>query len=565
MSKTQKPGADGKTRPATVSHLPKRDHRRFENLSLSEQKEQVRLADASMRYRMILNAGDGRALVQSLPSQDLFLTIKELGRDDVPELVAMASGEQLTSFVDLDCWRKDRIDAPTALHWLALAMTEGEEKVLQAARSIDFELLALIMRKFVRVLRGPEAFQDEDNPPDQTKCIGSYEVDTGTSGYARLVRSMLDCLYRLDQSFYAELMETLRWEFFSCLEENAYQARCERLQDLGFPDPSQALEIYAWVDPETFDPQQYRRYPDISDSPPAPGFVLSVLRARDLLGGVLATPLDDDTGWELAYLANKVLVAEGVDFGDRVQLRDLMDKVYGYLNLALEHLCHTDEEKAARLFNETYLLPLFRLGYSLTLQLQRRARQLLRSDVGPWLDGAWGTAVALLAKRRPLYPLILDTPPGEGGRPFRNLSDVRRAREILTSVEATRRLFEEHLPFRLPVPDDLVLDGCHPDQTQAVGLQHFFLTAFANRLLGGTFDATPLSADKLAALHGLVCKNKELDKTLRDETRHWLDKMEPLAWPFVDACLQCLHTTLCPLLPERLDARFLEGLLIRVS
>jgi hypothetical protein len=41
--------------------------------------------------------------------------------------------------------------------------------------------------------------------------------------------------------------------------------------------------------------------------------------------------------------------------------------------------------------------------------------------------------------------------------------------------------------------------------------------------------------------------------------------MEPDAWPFVEACLHCWNDTLCPLLPERLDARFLDGLLVRLS
>ena len=47
----------------------------FHALSLEQQREQLRLADASMRYRMILDAADGRDLTHSLASQDLFLTI----------------------------------------------------------------------------------------------------------------------------------------------------------------------------------------------------------------------------------------------------------------------------------------------------------------------------------------------------------------------------------------------------------------------------------------------------------------------------------------------------------
>lgn len=565
MSKTEKPGTDGKVTSMVALSHPVRDSRPFASLSLQEQKDRVRRADASTRYRMILDVADGRKLVQSLAPQDLFLTIKELGRDEVPELVAMASGEQLTAFVDLDCWRKDLIDAPEALLWLALAMTEGEDEVLKAALAIDFELLVLIMRNFVEVLRGAQAFQDEDNPADYSKCIGAYELEMLQPKYEGLVKSMLDCLYRLDQDFYTHLMEVLRWELPISLEENAFRSHCDRLQDLGFPDFSQAREIYAWVDPETFDADKYLRHPGMLETEPPPGFVLSVVRARDLLGEVLAAGLSDAAGWDLTYLANKVLVADGIDFGDREQLQGAMDKVYGYLNLALEHLCQTDEQRATRLFGDTYLLPLFRLGYSLTLQLQRQARRLLASSVGPWLDGLWAECLEIVAMGQPLCPRVLDDPSVEGARPFRNMSDVRRVKALIATAEATRRLFEEHFPFRLPVPDDLDLRGCQPQQVQAVGLRHFFLTALTNRLLGRTFDVTPIPGAELFALHGKVCRDKVVAEALREETRTWLQTLEPEAWSFAETCLQCWDDTLCPLRADMLDPRFVDGLLIRIS
>ena len=337
------------------------------------------------------------------------------------------------------------------------------------------------------------------------------------------------------------------------------------MQDIGFPDPSQAREIYAWVDPDTFDEKQYRRYPGMLESELAPGFVLSVVRARDLLGKVLAAGLNDASGWDLTYLANKILVADDIDFGDREQLQGAMDKVYGYLNLALEHLCHTDEQRATQLFGDTYLLPLFRLGYSLTLQLQRQARRLLMSSIGPWLDGVWQQCIELVAMGQPLYSRVLDEPSVEGARPYRNMSDVRRVKELLDTADATRRLFEEHFPFRLPVPDDLDLSGCQPEQTQAVGLRHFFLTSLANRLLGRVFDATPLPAAELAALHGRICQDKALAGALREETRTWLQRLEPAAWKFAEACLQCWDDTLCPLRADMLDPRFVDGLLIRIG
>lgn len=565
MNNPEKPDAAGQNESLKGPSQPVRKRHHFVDLPPEEQQRQLREADPSLRYRMILEVADGRGLVQALAAQDLLLTIKELGRDEVPELVAMASAEQLTAFVDLDCWRKDRIDAPEALQWLALAMTESEDKVLQSAQEIDFELLVLIMSKFARVLRGPEAFLDEDNPPDQSKCIGSYELDMRQARYARLVASMLDCLYRLDPTFFARLMEALRCEMPFALEEHAFQARCERLQDLGFVDAAQAGAVYAWIDPDTFDAQAYQRYPGLAEQEPAPAFAMQLMRGRDLLGEVLAAGPGAVAGWDLAYLANKLLVADGIDFGDREQVRSAMEKLHGYLNLALEHVCHGDVQQAVRLFDETYLLPLFRLGFSLTLQLQRRMRRLFQSTLGPWLDGDWAAAAEQLGRHRPRFPLVLQEPPGEGGRPFRDTTDLCRVREWLAGVEATRRLFEEHAPFDLPAPDRLDLSGCQPEQTQAVGLRHFFLTALANRLLGRSFDPVPLPAAELAVLHRRICRDGALAETLREETRTLLHALDAGAWPFVESCLQCWQESLCPLQADRLDARFVEGLLIRVA
>jgi hypothetical protein len=358
-------------------------------------------------------------------------------------------------------------------------------------------------------------------------------------------------------------MEALRWELPTSLAEAVFQGRTGRLMDLGFPDPDQVLEVYAFIDPDRFDVAGYRRSSGWQADEVSPGFVLTATRPGDLLAEVLAAGVNAETGWELTCLVNRVLAADKAEVGDRSQVRAAMDRVFGCLNLALEHLAGADVRQATQLFAETWLLPLFRLGYSLTLQLRRRARQLREASIGPYLDEPLAGFLATLARDCPRYPAGLDEASQAAERPFRNLADVRRAEQCLAETEALRRLFGEHFSFPLPAPAQLDLADCHPAEVEAVGLRHFFLTALANRLLGRPFDPSPLAPEDLSLLHARVCRAGQLRDDLRGETRSWLEKLEPDAWPFADFCLQAWNENLCPLRADRLDPRFLEGLLVK--
>ncbi len=565
MAKIELPGEKRKghltllRRPRTLT--PKE----FNALSFEERLEMVRLAEGRAKYQLILDAADCGELVQALPAQDLFVLIKELGMEDVAELVSLASTEQVTTFIDLDSWDADRIQGEAALKWLVPTLAEGnEEKIGQTLRDFDFSLLVLILQQFVTVIHGPETLLDEDQQMDQVDREKIYQVHYRDSETAKLIGGLLDVLYRRDQDFYCQLLEAVRQELPSDLEESVYRQRGHRLMDVGFPDPFEALGLYAPLDPETFDPSDYARS---SDSPPvgsvAPGFVLTVARPRDLLAEVLSAGISETSAWDLTFLLNRAMVADRVDVGDRTGIREELDLVYGYLNLALEHLCGADVEKAAGLFDRTYLMPLFRLGFSLPLSLQRRARVLRGSVVGPYLDGPYAGLVTALSSARPRYFTGFEEAMRAGTRPFANLRDVQRSSEWLSAVEVQHRLFVDCFPFDLPAPGALDLSGCQPEEANQVTLSDFFLTALANRICGRPFLPEPFPAAELGRLQGLVSEDGRLADALRKETLAWLESQQRGAADFGEFCLEVWNAEFCPLDPRHLDPRFIGGLLIR--
>ena len=83
------------------------------------------LSEAPARQRLdaLLARADALPLVRSLPAQDVYLLIRELGLADAAALVGHCSGEQLQAFVDLDAWAGDRVPPmPVGRHGFAAAI-----------------------------------------------------------------------------------------------------------------------------------------------------------------------------------------------------------------------------------------------------------------------------------------------------------------------------------------------------------------------------------------------------------------------------------------------------------
>ncbi|BCR05871.1 hypothetical protein DESUT3_29400 [Desulfuromonas versatilis] len=536
----------------------------FNALSPSERLDIVRRARGRQKYELLLEASDVRRLVRRLPSQELFMLIKELGPENVPELMELVTTEQFTTFLDLDCWRDQLLEGSAALQWLQVLAEGEEDRVFATLREIDQELLVLLLKKFLSVTRSPA---DVDDDEARSGAAGGYEVEYLDAEGGKIVNYLLELLFRRDEAFAAQLLEAVRWEQESLLEEEVYRLRTGRLQDRGFPDPFEALGVYAFIDPAGFDPAGYRKSGVLpgEEGVEAPGFALAAARPRNLLAEILAGGVSSGFCWELTYLLNKVMVADRTDVGDVQQVQEQTDEVYRYVNLALEHLSGGDLQKATGLLEEIYLEVLFRLGFSLTLELQRRATPLAKGALAPYLDGPFRALLDGLSRRKPRFFEGLEQEDRGGERPFSSLSELRLSGEWLGRLEVQAALFQEHFPFQLSAPAELRLEGCFPDDPEDLALSDFFLTALANRVLGRPFLPEPIPQAQLPELHARICAEGQLHQALRSETVHWLESLAPGAGAFGDYCLGLWEQEFCAQPVEDLDPRYLSGLIVRMD
>lgn len=537
----------------------------FNLLTFAERLEIVRSYRGKKKYDLLLEAADVQLLVESMPAQEIYLLLKEVGLESIEPLVPLISTEQYTSFLDLDCWQGDLFDSEKALAWLTLLLEAEEEKVVQVFREMDFEMLALLLRKFFTVVRGPEDIEDEDLRFEAVNRNGGYEVEYLDPEHSTLISALLDILFSNDKPAFLHLMEALRWENLSDLEENGYRSRCNRLMDQGFPDPFEALGIYAWLDPDS-DVAGLRRAralggAEIGIDPV--GYCLTDARPADLLAEVLSDGLGQESAWELSCLINKVLIANRADLGDVQALKAVTEEVYRTLNLALEYLSGNDLEKAIALFEAVYIENLFRLGYSLGLHLQRRAASLRKTALIPYLDGPFKALLGALGRKKPAFYEGMENPDRGGERPFARLRDLTSASEWLDRLEVQQRLFAQHFPFTISAPEEMDLQGCYPEDTQDLALSDIFLTALANRVLGGEFAPEPVPESRIGELHGRICRDGKVDEELRKQTADWLETLEAGSGAFGNFCLDLWEEQFCATAVADLDPRYLGGLIVR--
>jgi hypothetical protein len=386
---------------------------------------------------LIFSAPDPEQLVQALPPQELYLALIDIGPDDAPELVGMATPEQFRHFVDMAAWSGPE-EGPSTLEvmrWMRLAREGDAEKFVQQLGALDIELLALVLRRELRV----HDLTEEEHAEPENPGMAYYTSDRrfllefiGSGEYAS-VRQLIEDLYARDPFGAGRLIESVRWEVPTELEETARRWRDGRLRDAGVPEFEEAISFYAR-------PAQSR-----SERPEARGTPALIPQGRPLLDEALQQlPGDDLERAEeaIVYAANSALVANRVSLDDADEVRDQLGHARATLSLGLELLSGADPPRAARLLADTPIRAVFQAGIGEAYRLQTRARKVAASARLPQaqsstvLEEPLESAVQALLRERPMF----HEPGQRRPRALGSRAEVARLESLLDEAEATAAL-----------------------------------------------------------------------------------------------------------------------------
>lgn len=585
--KSKRPGARDVPAPgssASPPHLPedpKQAEEAYNALSTDAQLGLFFKARGKGRLRYLFLSRNPEPLVHHLPELDLFLTVKEVGEKDAFPLLSLTTPEQFQFVLDLDCWKKDRLDRGSILHWIEILLESGEKKIAQFVQSTDLEFLALLFKKFLRVTthEGEPAEAGEKNALFTLDQY--YFVSFKGKGSREVLEPLLKIFSLIDGEGYRRLMESLIWELESDLEETGYRQRNARLAEFGFPGFEEALGIYRFIDPNSLLikkslPSTEEKKVREKDNP---SFYLNFREEGPFFSSIVKKIEDreeqDRLAIELTTLCNRALVAEPADPSSLEEIERITKKVLHYLNLGLQYVSQRDETKALEVLQGLALEKLFQCGISLTLLLKRKAEAILK---GPWFAGDRGNLVSLDSHYLERFEGVLNKRPSlnRNGivKDFESLEEIEETSNLLEIAETVSDTLRSQLNLTPRDLKNLNLNDCYPQSWQEITLSTLLLTGLANQVLRGSFRFEPIEKVQLSPLFSRFFERNEKGKgairmEIRDKLKEWCNLVEQdedkrrQLHAFRDFCLDLLEEEARNIpAGEQIDPRFVKGLLI---
>ena len=499
-------------------------------LSPRQQAElSLRLPPAE-RMQLLLHSPKPMRAVRALPDAEFYLTVRDIGPGEALPLLALASPEQTLHLMDLESWRIDRFDPDRSGAWIALLVEAGEPALRRFVRNADDEVLVLLIQGWIR----PKEIEYDDMPDagghglseggDSEGFVspdGNYRFQPEREEHGPAAARFLQMLFTEQAHRYLKLVSSATWTLPSEIEEEALRWRQSRLEEHGYPDWDQAFSIYA--------PPGDVRKPDV-ETPAAiearqKAGAIPVSRAPLRLGvesGWLAPALERLDGpnqervlRETIAVANRILIADRMDTGNRDAHRAALKKAAGYLQIAFEERNAQDPGSVAQLLTERPMLDWFREGHRHAAELQGRARRFFEQSwpagVVPnleLLDSPIRERLAGLLEERPLYVSISEIDASRELRPFTSLEEIAESRIAMDLAELLGRIFID----RLGVDPAAIASSNRPERAEPVRFSTLMLTLLAWHGLTGEWNGAPLPAPILRRFIDEIASRKSAPK-----------------------------------------------------
>jgi hypothetical protein len=490
----------------------------------------LRRADALLADR------DPDAAVRALPGDELYYVLHELGHEDAGALLAAATAEQLQVVLDFAVWQRDRL-APDALaEWVEAMAHASPERIARWLAGLDAELVALILRKGARIYditQGPAPEESEGTffpTPDGffvLDVVGLPREDGTEASYgdendrAAVIIRLVDSLYRGDKDLARRLLVAATGELDSDLEETAYRWQRGRMEDLGFADYYEALEVYREIDLSSVRIGEVKQTPlrTTADAAAGSGDALRVptalaQRLSDVGGSPFARAAQklaardeiEELRFALVALTNRVLAADRIAPGDDDAVAATLQRLAATLDLAIERLAPGDDDRGSAALRTIPLVRLFRAGVTMIGKVRRLALALLHH--GPFgrqtlalAEPEDAAVLESLARTRPLYLRLLDQPPATGERPFQSLADLARAAAAVERAAAAQAMLSglgvepQHIAPGSPILEEGGIDAAAID----AGLLARTILVKRLRSVGGAPTIAPLDPREVTA------------------------------------------------------------------
>jgi len=462
-------------------------------------------------YHEILEHPEPTALIHSFAEEDFFFLIHDIGPADSLELLAMASSRQWEYILDVEIWHRDQIDLKAVTHWFNLLLKAAPSRFVNWALRDKPDLVEYYMNKTIDV-----CIREHDQDPSElegdfftfddvfyVRLVDPPEKrESDPESLERQQAFLGDMLHRLAMTDHVLYQETLLRTVNVIpaeSEEEAYRFRNVRLAEKGFLPFDEAVGVYQPINIRALKKQEKQIPPERTPDHflPIPLNHLAFLEKDNWFSRALSIISLDETFQqiqiEFAGLCNQIASADQKPIHDREELRNIVKKACGYLEIGLERLAGKkttlDDNKTAAMIRSYPLIDIFRLGYGVVINLKQRAKQWQQQSwfannrlaLSFWDELLVGVIGGLLVDR----PKFFDNFQTEGlYREFASLADVKSTHKALKQAMA----FDDMLSC-------MSIDTTDFPEGHFITYKNLMLTLWARHELGLPVNPAPIQIE----------------------------------------------------------------------
>ena len=518
---------------------------RIENLQ--QMRKKIVSMSPENALNTILDLPQPAALIHSFPEEDFYFLIHDIGLEDSHPLLSLASARQWEYIVDLEVWQKHRIELKSVTRWFDLLFKVDPNRFIkwfldQKTEFMEFYLFKNIEVKIRKHDQDPSEFGNEFFTYDDMFYVrfldDTFEIETEETESDDTIKKDRDAflskffktLAAVDHVTYQKVLLEAYSVIPAETEEEAYRLRNVRLAEKGFLPYEEAIGVYRPLKPEDFKKQDTKFITEDPDRKlffPVPFYHSGMLDQENLFTAALKKiELDDvieQIQTEFAGLCNLIISADRKNIREKDELKTIVKKVCGYLNIGLERLSPDnttpDAGYCALLIRKYPLSNIFKVGYGIALELKWKAEKWREKSwfekqgllLSFWGEQWLGVLGGLLIKK----PLFFDNyKTGVLYREFMSMEDIRAADNVLSEIILFDDLFS------------LMAINSEPVTDRFLTYKNFILTLWARDCLGLSGEIEPLRLDEFKRLFDDLWANKKkpykIKRSMKESFLSWL-------------------------------------------
>ncbi|ETR67346.1 MAG: metal-dependent hydrolase of the beta-lactamase superfamily, partial [Candidatus Magnetoglobus multicellularis str. Araruama] len=429
--------------------------------ALKEMRKELLTLSPEKALNAIISCKQPLPLVHSIPAQDLFVLIHEIGLNDALPILSMASEQQWLYIMDAQIWKRDRLCMTETTRWLYWLQKSDPIRFIQWVIYNEHSFFYFYLYQNLEILALnededysdlPDSFFTMDNVFYVT--ISDYRLTQTLNREAQELREefILEFFKRLasfDHLEYQKLLLAVSAVLPAEIEEESFRQKNIRLESFGFLPFEEAIGLYQPIPRKTFFKSTQYPSENLSNTINPPQLPVQSIPGGNYFSQALMNMDSDDIRRsslhvQFACLCNQIISADNIVVTSRETLKKVVDKACGYIHIGIESLLdnHSPEPQLlTKIVNKYPIKHLFQWGFGIVLKVKWKAdawygHSFVHGQGLPlefWGERWLGVLGGLLLKR-PRYYADFET--GELYRDFRSMSDIKHVETVLKQIIA---------------------------------------------------------------------------------------------------------------------------------